>query len=123
MSFPATIRPEVGPSLITKVSRLFNGTLGDVLLELFQNARRAGARAIHVAVYNLPAGTALSIYDDGCGIDDPANLLTLGDSGWQQDISARERSEEHTSELQSIMRISYVIFCLKKKNQANPKQH
>ena len=32
MSFPAIIRPEVGQSLITKVSRLFNGTLGDVLL-------------------------------------------------------------------------------------------
>ncbi|WBQ17703.1 ATP-binding protein [Sphingobium yanoikuyae] len=90
MPFPATIRPEVGQSLITKVSRLFNGTLGDMLLELFQNARRAGARAIHVAVYNLPAGTALSVYDDGCGIDDPANLLTLGDSGWQQDIRSRE---------------------------------
>ncbi|AJA07261.1 ATP-binding protein [Sphingobium sp. H39-3-25] len=90
MSFPATIRPEVGQSLITKVSRLFNGTLGDVLQELFQNSRRAGARAIHVAIYNLPAGTALSIYDDGCGIDDPANLLKLGDSGWQQDIRARE---------------------------------
>src|SRR3546814_2705412 len=28
----------------------------------------------------------------------------------------RERSEEHTSELQSLMRISYAVFCLKKKN-------
>src|SRR3546814_13471228 len=28
---------------------------------------------------------------------------------------ARERSEEHTSELQSLMRISYAVFCLKKK--------
>src|SRR3546814_2887511 len=28
-----------------------------------------------------------------------------------------ERSEEHTSELQSLMRISYAVFCLKKKNQ------
>src|SRR3546814_5080286 len=27
------------------------------------------------------------------------------------------RSEEHTSELQSLMRISYAVFCLKKKNQ------
>src|SRR3546814_9162827 len=32
--------------------------------------------------------------------------------------SARPRSEEHTSELQSLMRISYAVFCLKKtKNQ------
>src|SRR3546814_2703317 len=29
---------------------------------------------------------------------------------------ARLRSEEHTSELQSLMRISYAVFCLKKKN-------
>src|SRR3546814_8781864 len=28
-----------------------------------------------------------------------------------------DRSEEHTSELQSLMRISYAVFCLKKKNQ------
>src|SRR3546814_4492299 len=31
----------------------------------------------------------------------------------------RQRSEEHTSELQSLMRISYAVFCLKKKNQIN----
>src|SRR3546814_2081321 len=31
------------------------------------------------------------------------------------------RSEEHTSELQSLMRISYAVFCLKKKKQKNIK--
>src|SRR3546814_5547106 len=31
--------------------------------------------------------------------------------------AARPRSEEHTSELQSLMRISYAVFCLKKKKQ------
>src|SRR3546814_3345732 len=30
---------------------------------------------------------------------------------------AGQRSEEHTSELQSLMRISYAVFCLKKKNK------
>src|SRR3546814_8118481 len=30
-------------------------------------------------------------------------------------IGAQKRSEEHTSELQSLMRISYAVFCLKKK--------
>src|SRR3546814_9339135 len=30
---------------------------------------------------------------------------------------AKSRSEEHTSELQSLMRISYAVFCLKKKNK------
>src|SRR3546814_9277024 len=32
------------------------------------------------------------------------------------------RSEEHTSELQSLMRISYAVFCLKKKQTTNTKQ-
>src|SRR3546814_7339853 len=32
-------------------------------------------------------------------------------------ISGRTRSEEHTSELQSLMRISYAVFCLKKKKK------
>src|SRR3546814_10796778 len=38
-------------------------------------------------------------------------LERLGPDGWSR------RSEEHTSELQSLMRISYAVFCLKKKNQ------
>src|SRR3546814_10581936 len=33
------------------------------------------------------------------------------------------RSEEHTSELQSLMRISYAVFCLKKKNKNNQHTH
>src|SRR3546814_4478676 len=38
-----------------------------------------------------------------------------GDVG--QAREAKTRSEEHTSELQSLMRISYAVFCLKKKQQ------
>src|SRR3546814_3721555 len=34
-----------------------------------------------------------------------------------RDSVGRLRSEEHTSELQSLMRISYAVFCLKKKNK------
>src|SRR3546814_1133621 len=33
------------------------------------------------------------------------------------------RSEEHTSELQSLMRISYAVFCLKKKKKINSRKH
>src|SRR3546814_8852594 len=33
------------------------------------------------------------------------------------DVELEERSEEHTSELQSLMRISYAVFCLKKKKK------
>src|SRR3546814_7038686 len=36
------------------------------------------------------------------------------------EVSALHRSEEHTSELQSLMRISYAVFCLKKKKNNKP---
>src|SRR3546814_9730522 len=42
----------------------------------------------------------------------------LGDADWL-DGGFSARSEEHTSELQSLMRISYAVFCLKKKNTTN----
>src|SRR3546814_4680303 len=35
----------------------------------------------------------------------------------QQAVTRQPRSEEHTSELQSLMRISYAVFCLKNKNK------
>src|SRR3546814_1240949 len=37
--------------------------------------------------------------------------------------AAKNRSEEHTSELQSLMRISYAVFCLKKKKNTNNKAY
>src|SRR3546814_8088280 len=38
----------------------------------------------------------------------------------EPEIGGRARSEEHTSELQSLMRISYAVFCLKKKKKQKP---
>src|SRR3546814_9415310 len=38
---------------------------------------------------------------------------------YQAHLVRENRSEEHTSELQSLMRISYAVFCLKKKTQSN----
>src|SRR3546814_4995152 len=41
-----------------------------------------------------------------------------------RDFIAGDRSEEHTSELQSLMRISYAVFCLKKKkSRINSRTH
>src|SRR3546814_4708555 len=39
-------------------------------------------------------------------------------TGKSREGGPEERSEEHTSELQSLMRISYAVFCLKKKNKS-----
>src|SRR3546814_4847973 len=41
---------------------------------------------------------------------------------WQARAAIQTRSEEHTSELQSLMRISYAVFCLKKKKTTITKQ-
>src|SRR3546814_9569923 len=38
-------------------------------------------------------------------------------------VDRARRSEEHTSELQSLMRISYAVFCLKKKNKVKGNQN
>src|SRR3546814_6815296 len=43
--------------------------------------------------------------------------------GSDHDARLAVRSEEHTSELQSLMRISYAVFCLKKKNQQHAKKN
>src|SRR3546814_4358342 len=47
----------------------------------------------------------------------PEGTLALQAPGRCDRHLSRLRSEEHTSELQSLMRISYAVFCLKKKNK------
>src|SRR3546814_10432994 len=51
--------------------------------------------------------------DDTCST--PAQAIST------QYFVTNQRSEEHTSELQSLMRISYAVFCLKKKNKNTTK--
>src|SRR3546814_9987431 len=50
----------------------------------------------------------------GAGVGHGADLHSIEHHGLRDDPAA-VRSEEHTSELQSLMRISYAVFCLKKK--------
>src|SRR3546814_4271168 len=51
-------------------------------------------------------------------ISDLARFLAVRGRRARRDRARRRlRSEEHTSELQSLMRISYAVFCLKKKNE------
>src|SRR3546814_4094685 len=51
---------------------------------------------------------------DGLGASIPAEAIE------PDRLLMLERSEEHTSELQSLMRISYAVFCLKKKTTQTP---
>src|SRR3546814_3983385 len=53
-----------------------------------------------------------------------AHVVGVGLEGQaEQRDGAAARSEEHTSELQSLMRISYAVFCLKKKKLNNKSQN
>src|SRR3546814_6158474 len=49
--------------------------------------------------------------------DQRDNAEAEGDGNSGGENGDGDRSEEHTSELQSLMRISYAVFCLKKKNK------
>ncbi len=87
---PATIATAVAPETIARVTRLFNNTAHDVICELLQNARRAGASLIEVTIQTAGADTFLHVTDDGHGIADPAAVLTLGRSGWSDDTRRAE---------------------------------
>src|SRR3546814_10302386 len=70
-----------------------------------------------------PAGTRSFKLPAGAAILYPANSLhrVAAVASGRRDVAVGwlQRSEEHTSELQSLMRISYAVFCLKKKNKTN----
>src|SRR3546814_5814622 len=58
------------------------------------------------------------------GVTTPTAQLMCADGqsgGRKPRVGFGDRSEEHTSELQSLMRISYAVFCLKKKNKSSEK--
>src|SRR3546814_7859041 len=57
-------------------------------------------------------------YMDEHYYDSMFNLATMADH-----LQLNARSEEHTSELQSLMRISYAVFCLKKKTENQQYQY
>src|SRR3546814_7674854 len=75
------------------------------------------------------AGTVVALYlvNEARRLGAPNTLITrmLANVGIDMLIGAVPvfgdvRSEEHTSELQSLMRISYAVFCLKKKKETHP---
>src|SRR3546814_6770786 len=70
-----------------------------------------------------PSTNSNMISTKACAFDGtPAVALRASNQNHRQKIRptprpVAQRSEEHTSELQSLMRISYAVFCLKKKNK------
>src|SRR3546814_1486959 len=77
----------------------------------------AGAFANHPALHGQPVMQAVGpSAHKGQGTDHRG----VASARSCRSISLTMRSEEHTSELQSLMRISYAVFCLKKKKKKKP---
>src|SRR3546814_1845952 len=99
-------------------------TVGAECLVEFPPVGHLGAGECHAHL----VGIALGLLDHGLGAvggghrearvgeADGVEAGSRGDVGdLPAVVPAQQRSEEHTSELQSLMRISYAVFCLKKK--------
>src|SRR3546814_10343850 len=82
------------PNVPPQLQVIFRPSVQPYLISLF---RQAPAQAF--AALKMPALIIQGSHDIQVSVDDARQL----------------RSEEHTSELQSLMRISYAVFCLKKK--------
>src|SRR3546814_9687402 len=82
--------------------------------DLQRRTERGGAGAQEVEVQH-----ARQLADRGGRVRAALDIFTKRERQAEvgEHIAAVERSEEHTSELQSLMRISYAVFCLKKKTK------
>src|SRR3546814_6278022 len=74
-------------------------------LALVQCGKTGLERPLRTDIEGIRYGRHSAAGDEGSG----------GQAARHVRMGARRRSEEHTSELQSLMRISYAVFCLKKK--------
>src|SRR3546814_4824953 len=87
--------------------------------------------ALNTTTASIIDGTSKMLKDNTARIHEQAASSTIPMGTLQRafqniydTMDAIDRSEEHTSELQSLMRISYAVFCLKKKkNKSHTKHH
>src|SRR3546814_10569328 len=94
-------------------------------IPVFAMAVASGAWCIRLAFRYAGLLQRISGHEEGAPSDRPGDTKQ-GGQGRVYNVSdpmpyfdASGRSEEHTSELQSLMRISYAVFCLKKKRKHN----
>src|SRR3546814_1137970 len=107
------------PPRATRTDTLFPYTT--LFRSAFRRRRRSGKGAGPLDPLHRRKGRNASpsfphAYAPGTSADDRG--------GWQDPSrrTAADRPEEHTSELQSLMRISYAVFCLKKKKRTYKQQ-
>src|SRR3546814_9231896 len=100
------------PPRFTRTYTLFPYTTLFRSLRIDVLRRAVNRQAMYTELTDVGARTA--------GAANAGLLLVLHDSNFlvtTKTFARSNRSEEHTSELQSLMRISYAVFCLKKKKK------
>src|SRR3546814_19353834 len=104
------MRPETLMPLVAGVTALKGVGPG-----LAKPGDRRGIARVVDAAFHLPTGVVDRLPREELDQADVGRTIaiTLTPVDYRQSAG---RSEEHTSELQSLMRISYAVFCLKKKN-------
>src|SRR3546814_10772578 len=106
----------------------FAGDAEEILIELFVpvlvviecDRIAAGGRGLQAQRRLAFTGIHADAVEAGAFLQESLGVVGIEDRGYQALGAAHlldRRSEEHTSELQSLMRNSYAVFCLKKKNK------
>src|SRR3546814_9039928 len=98
-------------------SRRLCGTDLDVERETAPVPDRVGAEFLHRRARSLGIERGRLFAPNGGAARDAENVIDLVRPAQPVVVGKIARSEEHTSELQSLMRISYAVFCLKKKKK------
>ena len=80
------IRAQVDHRLLQKADRLFTGTTEGRMIELLQNARRAGATKVKISVHD----DWITVTDNGRGVRNFGQLLNLGGRGWADGVEVSE---------------------------------
>src|SRR3546814_8267034 len=106
------------------LGRLVGAVLAEIVVGIELVAQLAHAQLDHDRVVEEAEHLDL-VGDHVLGVDEveqrrhhPLAVLVLHVPALVADHGDHVRSEEHTSELQSLMRISYAVFCFKKKKKA-----
>ena len=80
-----TIRARIAQGAVQRVTSFYNASIGAILGEMYQNARRSGATDVRV---DIDRGTmTVTVSDNGNGIGNPEAVLSFGQSDWSEAIA------------------------------------
>src|SRR3546814_8060208 len=108
--------PYITASIVVQLASSLSPTLAAIKKE-GESGRKKLNQYTRYGTVGLTAvqGYFIAVGLEGYGAQ--SGLQAVVEPGMLFRVAAVVRSEEHTSELQSLMRLSYAVFCLKKKNK------